>query len=77
MEIEEKRELVSSFLKHCIVYSDASISRKKERGIDAKEIDKWIAYRDFLRITVKEIMSEELDSWLEEKDVSYKPGEKK
>ena len=52
MEIEEKRELVSSFLKHCIAYSDASISRKKERGIDAKEIDKWIAYRDFLRITV-------------------------
>ena len=77
MKIEEKRELVASFLEHCIAYSDASILRKKERGNDIKEIDKWLAYRNFLRITVKEIMSEELDSWLEEKDISYRPGEKK
>lgn len=77
MKIEEKRQLVASFLEHCIAYSDASILRKKERGNDIKEIDKWLAYRDFLRITVKEIMSKELDSWLEEKDVSYRPGEKK
>ena len=40
MKIEEKRQLVASFLEHCIAYSDASILRKKERGNDIKEIDK-------------------------------------
>ena len=77
MKIEEKRKLVTKFLQHCIIYSDASIVRKEKRGDDIKEIEKWAAYRDFMKITVKEITSKELDSWLEDDKVSYEPGEKK
>lgn len=77
MEIEERRKLVANFLQHCIVYSDASIDRKEKRGDSRVEIDKWIAYRDFIKITLKEVKSKELDSWLNDGKVSYEPGEKK
>ena len=77
MKIEEKRKLVTKFLQHCIIYSDASIVRKEKRGDSTVEIDKWIAYRDFIKITLKEVRSKELDSWLNDGKVSYEPGEKK
>ena len=77
MEIEERRKLVANFLQHCIVYSDASIDRKEKRGDSRVEIDKWIAYRDFIKITLKEVRSKVLDSWLNDGQVSYEPGEKK
>ena len=77
MKIEEKRKLVTKFLQHCIIYSDASIVRKEKRGDSASELDKWITYRDFMKITLKEVRSKELDSWLVDGEVSYEPGEKK
>ncbi len=77
MEIEERRKLVANFLQHCIVYSDSSIDRKEKRGDSTVEIDKWIAYREFIKITLKEVKSKELDSWLNDGQVSYEPGEKK
>jgi len=75
--MEERRKLVERFLRRCITYSNASIERKEGRREDRQDVDKWIAYRDFMEITVKELVSKELDSWLEDGPVSYEPGEKK
>ena len=73
----DRKGIVADFLQRCIDYSEASISRKEKRGDSTVEIDKWIAYRDFIKITLKEVKSKELDSWLNDGKVSYEPGEKK
>ena len=54
MGITESRKLIRDFLKRCVEYADESIKRKKERGEDEGEI------------SVMEVESGELDSWLEE-----------
>jgi hypothetical protein len=77
MEIKERREIVERFLQRCIIYSNASIERKEARKESPKEIDKWTAYRDFMKITVNEIRSKELDSWLEDGPVSFDPSTEK
>ena len=66
MGLEESRAIVADFLRRCVVYAHESIDRKRERGGDAAEIDKWVAYRDFTEHAVMEVLSGDLDSWLEE-----------
>ncbi len=77
MEIEERREIVERFLNRCIIYSNASIERKEARNENHDEVIKWKAYRDFMKITVKEIRAKELDTWLEDGPVSFEPGKHK
>ena len=38
MDIDERRKVVSRYLRRCVTYSDASITRKKSRGEDPNEI---------------------------------------
>ena len=66
MSIEERRNLVVSFLRRCVRYAKDSIDRKKERGEDEEEISKWSAYRDFTYHAIMEVSRGDLDSWLEE-----------
>ncbi len=66
MSIEERRNLVVSFLRRCVRYANDSIDRKKERGEDEGEISKWSAYRDFTDHAIMEVSRGDLDSWLEE-----------
>ena len=66
MSIEERRNLVVSFLRRCVRYANNSIDRKKERGEDEEEISKWSAYRDFTDHAIMEVSRGDLDSWLEE-----------
>lgn len=77
MMIDERRKVVERFLERCIIYSNASIDRKEGRNENLEDINKWKAYRDFMRITVKEIRAKELDTWLEDGPVSYEPGTEK
>ena len=65
MSLEERRKLVANFLRMCVSYADDSIARKEERG-EGEEIAKWIAYRDFTKHAVTEVINGDLDSWLEE-----------
>ncbi|MFL2973237.1 MAG: hypothetical protein ACJZ4Q_06115 [Candidatus Thalassarchaeaceae archaeon] len=66
MSIEERRNLVVSFLKKCVKYANDSIDRKTERGVKEEEISRWSAYRDFTEHAVMEVSRGDLDSWLEE-----------
>ena len=66
MSIEERRNLVVSFLRRCVRYANDSIDRKKERGEDEEEISKWSASRDFTDHAIMEVSRGDLDSWLEE-----------
>ncbi|MAB35897.1 MAG: hypothetical protein CL975_01055 [Euryarchaeota archaeon] len=65
MNLEEKRNLVVSFLRRCVSYANDSIERKTERG-EEEEISKWAAYRDFTEHAVMEVSRGDLDAWLEE-----------
>ena len=65
MNLEEKRNLVVSFLRRCVRYANDSIERKTERG-EEEEISKWAAYRDFTEHAVMEVSRGDLDAWLEE-----------
>ncbi len=66
MSIEERRNLVASFLKQCVRYANDSIGRKRDRGEGEEEISRWVAYRDFTEHSVMEVSNGDLDSWLEE-----------
>ncbi|RJU87867.1 MAG: hypothetical protein DWB89_00780 [Candidatus Poseidoniales archaeon] len=66
MSIEQRRNLVVSFLKKCVKYANDSIDRKTERGVEEEEISRWSAYRDFTEHAVMEVSRGDLDSWLEE-----------
>jgi hypothetical protein len=67
MSIEERRNLVVSFLRKCVRYANDSIRRKTDRGEEEEEISRWVAYRDFTEHSVIEVSNGDLDSWLEEK----------
>ena len=60
--MDKDKAVVIEFLRRCVLYSDESIQRKKERG-DLEEIPKWQAYRDFTDHAIKEIEKGELDDW--------------
>ena len=66
MSIEERRNLVVSFLRRCVRYANDSIDRKTKRGAQEEEISRWSAYRDFTEHAVMEVSRGDLDSWLEE-----------
>lgn len=66
MSIEERRNLVSSFLRRCVRYANNSIDRKKGREGTDEEISRWVAYRDFTEHAVMEVTNGDLDDWLEE-----------
>ncbi|MEC7425640.1 MAG: hypothetical protein VX788_01950 [Candidatus Thermoplasmatota archaeon] len=66
MDLEERRSLVTSFLRKCVTYADDSIKRKRDRGDSEEEIVKWETYRDFTEHAVMEVSNGELDEWLEE-----------
>ena len=66
MDLEERRSLVTSFLRKCVTYADNSIKRKRDRGDSEEEIVKWETYRDFTEHAVMEVSNGELDEWLEE-----------
>jgi|TARA_B110000263_G_scaffold249937_1_gene269376 hypothetical protein len=66
MSIEERRNLIASFLRQCVEYANDSIRRKTDRGEEEEEISRWVAYRDFTEHSVIEVSNGDLDSWLEE-----------
>ena len=66
MGLEERRSLVTSFLRKCVIYANDSIKRKRDRGDSEEEIEKWETYRDFTEHAVMEVSNGELDEWLEE-----------
>lgn len=66
MSIEERRNLVASFLRQCVEYANDSIRRKTDRGEGEEELSRWVAYRDFTEHAVMEVSNGDLDSWLEE-----------
>jgi len=66
MDVDERRRLVELFLRRCVIYADASIERKKQRGEDEDAIAQWQAYRDFTEHAVEEVASGDLDTWLED-----------
>ena len=66
MDLEERRNLVVSFLRKRVTYANDSIERKTERGDEEEEISRWSAYRDFTEHAVMEVSRGDLDSWLEE-----------
>ncbi|MDP6328548.1 MAG: flavin reductase [Candidatus Thalassarchaeaceae archaeon] len=74
MDISQRREIVSRFLRRCVTYADASIERKKSRGETSSEISKWEIYRQFTSFSASEVESGELDTWLEDGDYRNNPN---
>ncbi len=74
MDIAERRDIVSRFLRRCVKYADESIERKKSRGDDSSEISNWENYRQFTSFSASEVESGELDSWLKEGDYRSNPN---
>ena len=68
----DRKGIVADFLQRCIDYSNASITRKQERG-DIEEIESWKTYQEFTKHALMEIHTGKLDSWFE----SQKPTELK
>ena len=66
MSIEERWNIVVSFLRRCVRYANDSIERKTESGDEEEEISRWSAYRDFTEHAIMEISRGDLDSWFEE-----------
>lgn len=74
MEENDRRNLVERFLRRCVTYANESIRRKSERGVSEEEIAKWVVYRDFTLHAADEVASGDLDSWLKDGPVDFKPG---
>ena len=74
MDIAQRREIVSRFLRRCVTYADASIERKKSRNEDPSDISNWENYRQFTSFSASEVESGELDTWLEEGDYRAEPN---
>jgi|TARA_B100000214_G_scaffold375597_1_gene363119 flavin reductase (DIM6/NTAB) family NADH-FMN oxidoreductase RutF len=74
MDISQRREIVSRFLRRCVTYADSSIERKKSRGEKSSEISKWEIYRQFTSFSASEVESGELDTWLEDGDYRADPN---
>ena len=74
MDVDERRRLVEVFLRRCVIYADAAIERKKQRGEDEDIIAQWQAYRDFTEHAVEEVASGDLDTWLEDESQTSDSG---
>ena len=58
------KTVITDFLRRCIEYADASISRKIDRGDDSDIIAEWKAYRNYTQYSLEEIEKGDLDHWL-------------
>ena len=76
MDIDERRKVVSRYLRRCVTYSDASIARKVSRKEDPTEIARWQAFREFTAYSATEIESGALDTWLTDEDGDPPPPPK-
>ena len=68
MDIDERRQVVATYLRRCVIYSDASIERKRARGEGETELARWQAFREFTAYSAGEIESGVLDSWLTDEE---------
>ena len=73
-EVEQRRMDISRFLELCVLYSDDSLVRKRDRLADSStegredlliEVEKWEAFREFVKYTITELHTGLLDEWLE------------
>ena len=76
MDIDERRKVVSRYLRRCVTYSDASIARKVKREEDPSEIARWQAFREFTAYSATEIESGALDTWLTDEEGDPPPPPK-
>ena len=76
MDIDERRKVVSRYLRRCVTYSDASIARKVKREEDPEEIARWKAFREFTAYSATEIESGALDTWLTDEEGDPPPPPK-
>ena len=79
-EMDEKeyiKKTIIQFLNLCVNYSEGSINRKTKRlenligkDLDSanKELEKWKNYKQFTEYTIKEILSGDLDEWIDNID---------
>ena len=76
MDIDERRKVVSRYLRRCVTYSDASIARKLKREEDPSEIARWQAFREFTAYSASEMESGALDTWLTDEEGDPPPPPK-
>jgi len=76
MDIDERRKVVSRYLRRCVTYSDASIARKVSREEDPSDISRWQAFREFTAYSATEIESGALDTWLTDEEGDPPPPPK-
>ena len=76
MDIDERRKVVSRYLRRCVTYSDASIARKQSREEDPSEIARWQAFREFTAFSASEMESGALDTWLTDEEGDPPPPPK-
>ena len=76
-EKEYIKKTIIQFLNLCVNYSEGSINRKTKRlenligkDLDSanKELEKWKNYKQFTEYTIKEILSGDLDDWIDNID---------
>ena len=76
-EKEYIKKTIIQFLNLCVTYSEGSINRKTKRceklickDLDTanKELEKWKNYKQFTEYTIKEIISGDLDDWIDNID---------
>ena len=76
-EKEYIKKTIIQFLNLCVNYSEGSINRKTKRlenligkDLDSanKELEKWKNYKQFTEYTIKEILSGDLDEWIDNID---------
>ena len=73
-EVEQRRKDIARFLELCVLYSNDSLVRKRERLTNTSsegqdelliEVKKWEAFQEFVEYTITELHTGLLDEWLE------------
>lgn len=73
ISVNEKKAIISDFLEKCNVYSEQMLekynSKLSDHSVDDKKvieekIQKWLSYQEFNEYALRELKTEELDSWL-------------
>jgi DNA-binding phage protein len=74
MDLREKKQLISSFLRSCNHYADEKLAEYRQRaaratGMESLElqdkISHWTTYKAFNEHTLAELESDVLDHWLD------------
>ena len=86
-EVEQRRKDITRFLELCVLYSNDSLVRKRERLTNTSsegrdelliEVKKWEAFQEFVEYTITELHTGLLDEWLERlHDSEFHPGPSK